>query len=273
MSIKIKDKVALITGGARGIGLSTAKNFLDAEAKIFICDNNEYELKITTDNLQASYGDRIYGILADVSVEEDVQKMVNVALQRFNTIDILVNNAGISGMNYIWDMPAEEWDVVINVNLRGAFLCTREVVKAMLQRSIKGKIINIASINSMIPTTGIAHYCASKGGLLMFTRAAALELGPRGINVNAISPGTTMTPLTEAFLSLPGLKEAFLDRTPMGRFGYPEDIAKVALFLASEYADWITGQIIYVDGGQSLMGLPRYYEGIKEAESLLGSQL
>ena len=98
-----------------------------------------------------------------------------------------------------------------------------------------------------------------------------MELGPKGINVNAISPGSTMTPLTETFLSLPGLKEAFLDRTPMGRFGYPEDIAKVALFLASEYADWVTGQIIYVDGGQSLTGLPRYYEGIKETESLLDS--
>jgi 3-oxoacyl-[acyl-carrier protein] reductase len=271
MNINIKDKVALITGGARGIGLSIAKNFLDAEAKISICDNNENELKVAINNLQDSYGDRIHGILADVSIEEDVKRMVNSALQEYSTIDILVNNAGISGMNYIWDMPVEEWDAVFNVNLRGAFLCTREVVKAMLQRSIKGKIINIASINSMVPTTGIAHYCASKGGLLMFTRAAALELGPKGINVNAISPGSTMTPLTETFLSLPGLKEAFLDRTPMGRFGYPEDIAKVALFLASEYADWITGQIIYVDGGQSLMGLPRYYEGIKEAESLLGS--
>ena len=128
MNIKIKDKVALITGGARGIGLSTAKNFLDAEAKIFICDNNEYELKITTDNLQSSYGDRIHGILADVSIEEDVKRMVNSALQEYSTIDILVNNAGISGMNYIWDMPAEEWDAVFNVNLRGAFVFSRGVL-------------------------------------------------------------------------------------------------------------------------------------------------
>jgi NAD(P)-dependent dehydrogenase (short-subunit alcohol dehydrogenase family) len=140
----------------------------------------------------------------------------------------------------------------------------------MIQRGRGGRIINIASVNSIAPTTGITHYCASKGGLLMFTRTAALELGPRGININAIGPGSTMTPLTEGFFSLPGLAEGFLDRTPLGRFGRPEDIAKVALFLASEYADWITGQIIYVDGGQSLMGLPRYLEGIKEAEGLLG---
>ena len=271
MSITIKDKVALITGGARGIGLSIAKNFLDAEAKIVISDNNEYELKRTTDHLQTSCSGRIYGINADVSVEEDVRRMVVLALERFNTIDILVNNAGISGMNYVWDMPTEEWDAVINVNLRGAFLCTKEVVKVMLQSGTKGKIINIASVNSIIPTTGIAHYCASKGGLLMFTRAAALELGPRGINVNAIGPGSTLTPLTEGFFSLSGLKEGFLDRTPMGRFGHPEDIAKVALFLASDYANWVTGQIIYVDGGQSLQGLPRYYEEIKKAENLLGS--
>jgi 3-oxoacyl-[acyl-carrier protein] reductase len=266
MSIKIKDKVALITGGARGIGLAIAKAFLGAEARVVISDNNEFELERTAKGLETSFDGRISSVPVDVSVEDDVKNMVEFVLKRFNSIDVLVNNAGISGMNYFWEMPVEEWDFVINVNLRGAYLCTKEAVKAMLQRGTKGKIINIASVNSTIPTTGISHYCASKGGLLMFTRAAALELGPHGINVNAIGPGTTMTPLTDWFYNLPGLKEAFLDRTPMGRFGDPEDIAKVALFLASEYADWITGQIIYVDGGQSLMGLPRYYEGFKAAE-------
>ena len=270
MSISIKDKVAVVTGGARGIGLGIAECFLQAGAKTVIGDNNEHELSRALDSLRATHGERVRGIVADVSVEDDVKRMVGLALHEFKAVDILVNNAGISGMNRIWEMPAEEWDAVMSVNLKGAYLCTREASAAMIERGAGGRIINIASINSIAPTTGIAHYCASKGGLWMFTRAVALELGPHGININAIGPGSTTTPLTEGFFSLPGLHEAFLDRTPLGRFGRPEDIAKVALFLASEYADWVTGQIIYADGGQSLMGIPRYYEGIKEAESLLG---
>lgn len=266
MGIKTKDKVALVTGGARGIGLAIARAYLDAEASVIISDNNEFELERTVKELNMSFSDRIASVVGDISVEDDVRHMIDVTLQRFDSIDILVNNAAISGINYFWEMPSEEWDAVINVNLRGTYLCTKEAVIAMLQRGITGKIINIASVNSLMPTTGIAAYCASKGGLLMFTRAAALELGPFGITINAIGPGTTMTPLTEGFYSLPGLKEGFLDRTPMGRFGYPDDIARVALFLASEYADWVTGQIIYVDGGQSLMGLPRYYEGLKAVQ-------
>jgi NAD(P)-dependent dehydrogenase (short-subunit alcohol dehydrogenase family) len=265
MGIIIKDKVALVTGGAQGIGLGIAEAFLDAEANVVIADRNEEGLRRTTDDLQDRFGGKIYGVFADISLEEDVKKMVEETLRKFDKIDILVNNAGFSGMSYFWEMPVQDWDSVINTNLRGAFLCTKEAVRVMLEKGTKGKIINIASIVSAIPTTGIAAYCASKGGLLMFNRAAALELGPRGINVNAIAPGTTTTPLTEGFYNLPGLKEAFLDRTPKGRFGEVEDIAKVALFLASEYADWVTGQVIYVDGGQSLLGIPRYYEGLQQA--------
>jgi NAD(P)-dependent dehydrogenase (short-subunit alcohol dehydrogenase family) len=263
MGISIKDKVALITGGARGIGLGIAGAFLDAGAKVVICDRNEEELVNASESLRTRYGGSAYGVLADVSMEEDVRKIVAETVDRFSRIDILVNNAGISGMNYFWEMPVEDWDAVIDTNLKGTFLCAKEVVNVMLEGGIRGRIINIASVNAMIPTTGITAYCASKGALLMFTRAAALELGPHGINVNAIGPGPVMTPLTDWFYTLPGLKEEFLDRNPKGRFGEPEDVAGVALFLASEYADWLTGQIIYVDGGQTLLGLPRYYEGIQ----------
>lgn len=265
MGIKITDKVALVTGGARGIGLAIARAFLDAEARVAICDRNSDQLKETTGVLQASYQGRAVGFVADISIEDDVRNAVAEALRSFGGIDILVNNAAISGMSYFWEMSAEEWDSVIDTNLKGAFLCMSEVVKDMISKGTRGKIINIASGNATMPTTGISAYCASKGGLLMFTRAAAVELGPMGITVNAIGPGATITPLTEWFYGLPGLKEALLDRTPMGRFGEPEDIANVALFLASDYAGWVTGQIIYVDGGQSLLGLPRYYEGLKQA--------
>jgi len=269
MGIEIKDKVALITGGAQGIGLAIAEEFLNAKAKVAICDINEEGLRQTTDKLRGRFRGRIKGIVADVSREEDVKKMVAETVQEFDVIDILVNNAGFSGLNLFWEMPSEEWDKSFAVNLRGAFLCTGEVVKVMREKGTRGRVINISSINGTVPTTGISAYCASKAGLDMFTQAAAVELGPLGININAIAPGMVMTPLTEMFLGFPGVKEDFLERTPKGRLGEPEDIAKVALFLASEYAEWVTGQTIVVDGGLSLMGVPRYYESVQKA---LGAQ-
>ena len=269
MAIELTDRVALVTGSAQGIGLGIATAFLEAGANVAVSDRNEDGLKRATADLKARFRNQVYGILADVSREEDVKRMVGETVREFGTIDILVNNAGFGGMNYFWEMSLYEWDDVLNTNLRGAFICSKEVVKVMLEKGVKGKIINIASTNSIIPSTGISAYCASKGGLLMFTRVAAQELGPRGINVNAIGPGSTMTPITEGFYNLPGLKEGFLERTPKGRFGEPQDIAKVALFLASEYADWVTGQIIFADGGQSLMALPAYYEGLQKAADRL----
>jgi len=265
MGISLENKTALVTGGARGIGLGIAEAYLEAGARVAVADYNEVWLRKAMTDLGDRFGDRACGINADISLVKGVKRMVAEAVQKLGAVDILVNNAGISGMNYFWEMPVQEWDAVLNTNLRGTFLCTKEVVNVMIKKGIKGRIINIASVNSIMPTTGISHYCASKGGILMFTRVAALELGPKGININAIGPGSTMTPLTEGFYNLPNVKEAFLYRTPGGRFGEAEDIAKVALFLASEYADWVTGQIIYVDGGQSLLGLPRYYEELQEA--------
>jgi NAD(P)-dependent dehydrogenase (short-subunit alcohol dehydrogenase family) len=269
MGIEIKDKVALITGGVQGIGLSIAEEFLNAKAKVAISDINEEGLKGITDKLRAQFGGSVKGIVADISQVEDVRRMVAEAVQEFGAIDILVNNAGFSGLNLFWEMPDEEWDKSFDVNLRGAFLCTREVVKLMLEKGAKGRIINISSINDIVPTTGLSAYCASKAGLHMFTRVAAVELGPLGININAISPGGTLTPGTEMFFGFPGVKEDFLERTPKGRLGEPKDIARVCLFLASDYAEWVTGQTIVVDGGLSLMGLPKYYEIVQEA---LGAQ-
>jgi NAD(P)-dependent dehydrogenase (short-subunit alcohol dehydrogenase family) len=265
VQVKLTERVAIVTGGAQGIGLGIARAFLEAGAKVVLADRNEEGLGATLRELAGRFEGRLHGVVADVAAEEDVKRIVEDTLRTFGAIEILVNNAGFGGMNYFWQMSAEEWDSVIRTNLRGAFLCSKEVATVMLERKVRGRIINIASVNALLPTTGISAYCASKGGLLMFTRAAALELGPHGINVNAIGPGSTLTPLTDWFYNLEGMKEGFLEHTPKGRFGAPEDIAKVALFLASDYAEWITGQIIYADGGQSLVGLPKYLETLKEA--------
>jgi NAD(P)-dependent dehydrogenase (short-subunit alcohol dehydrogenase family) len=265
MGIEIRGKVALITGGAQGIGLAIAEEFLNAKARVALADVNQEVLKETTSQLARRFPARVRAIVADVSQEQDIKKMVKEAVDEFGAIDILVNNAGFSGLNRFWEMPSEEWDKSFAVNLRAAFLCSREVVNVMQQKGIKGRIINISSINSTMPTTGLSAYCASKAGLEMFTRVAAVELGPLGINVNAIAPGVVVTPLTEMFLGFPGVKDSFLERTPRGRLGQPQDVAKVALFLASEYAEWITGQTIVVDGGLSLMGVPKYYEAVQRA--------
>lgn len=259
-------KTVLVTGAAQGIGLGIARAFAAAGARVMMCDRNADTLDAAAQSVgAAATGAAVSAVVADISEPTHVSRMVAETVDRFGAIDVLINNAGFGSMNHFWETTVEEWNAVIGTTLTGTFLCAREVARVMLDKQTRGKIINIASTNSLIPSTGIAPYCAAKGGVLMFTRVAALELAPHGITVNAIGPGTTLTPVTEAFYNLPGLREAFLDRTPMGRFGQPEDIARVALFLASEFADWITGQLILADGGQSLLGLPRYLEGLQSA--------
>lgn len=263
--IEMKGKKILVTGAARGIGLGIAGAFVDAGAEVAMCDRDAGTLKGSVQEIhESSPAAQCFGILADVSRPEQVEAMVGDVAERMGHVDVLINNAGFGGMRRFWEMSLEEWNRILETALTGTFLCSREVVRLMLERKTRGKIINIASTNAQIPSTGISAYCAAKGGVSMFTKAAALELAPHGITMNAIGPGTTLTPGTEGFYQLPGLREAFLDRTPMGRFGEISDIARVVLMLASDYADWITGQLILADGGQSLLGLPRYIEGLEQ---------
>jgi NAD(P)-dependent dehydrogenase (short-subunit alcohol dehydrogenase family) len=264
--IEMAGKRILVTGAARGIGLGIAEAFADAGAAIAICDRDGDGLAQAAGELRKRHpGVECLDRVADVSDPEQVTQLVEAVDQRLGGIDVLINNAGFGGMRRFWEMSLEEWNGVLATTLTGSFLCSREVVRRMLEREIRGTIINIASTNAVIPTTGISAYCAAKGGVAMFTKAAALELAPHGITMNAIGPGTTLTPGTEGFYRLPGLHEAFLERSPMGRFGETSDIAKGAVMLASDYASWITGQLILADGGQSLLGLPRYLEGLEQA--------
>jgi NAD(P)-dependent dehydrogenase (short-subunit alcohol dehydrogenase family) len=204
-------------------------------------------------------------IQVDVQDAQQVDALVEQTVARFGGVDVLVNSAGVGTLSSIVDMLEEEGDWVLGVNLKGTFLCTRAVVRWWLQNGRRGKIINLSSINEAVPLAGESHYCASKGGVMMFTRSAALELAPYGIHVNALSPGMIETPMTEEVSVVPELRAAHRKQVPFGRFGQPEDVAKVAAFLASPWSDWITGASIPVDGGMHLIGEESYIWAIERA--------
>ncbi|MGD9015150.1 MAG: 3-oxoacyl-[acyl-carrier-protein] reductase [Candidatus Omnitrophota bacterium] len=243
--MKLKDKVALITGGAQGIGRQISLTFAREGADIVICDVNLEQAKQAEQEIKAS-GRQSQTEKMDVTDYTNVQNAVNKILDKFKKIDILVNNAGITQDNLILKMSETEWERVIKVNLTGTFNCTKAVSRVMLKQKA-GKIINISSIIGLIGNIGQANYSASKAGIIALTKTTAKELASRNINVNAIAPGFIQTKMTER---LPQeIRSKMLDQIPLRRFGNPEDVAGVCLFLASEEANYITGQTIIVDGG------------------------
>jgi len=245
MTKKFEKKTALITGAARGIGRAIAEKMADEGADVALCDLNCDWL---ADSLKAcsSKGCKATGYAADVSLAADVQKTVDAVLNDFGRIDILVNNAGITRDGFLIRMSEQDWDAVLNVNLKGTFLFTKAVAKAMLkQRS--GAIVNLASIIGLIGNAGQCNYAASKAGVIALTKSTAKELASRNIRVNAVAPGFITTKMTE---SLPeDIRGKMLEAVPLKRFGAPDDVADAVLFLASEAAAYITGQVISVNGG------------------------
>jgi 3-oxoacyl-[acyl-carrier protein] reductase len=241
----LEDKVVIITGGARGIGKEISLTFSREGANVCICDVSEQILEETTRELQ-SLGRQTIGFKTDVTNFPQVAEMVQKVLDKFAKIDILINNAGITRDNILVRMKEEEWDAVLNVNLKGTFNCTKAVSKVMVkQRS--GKIVNIASIIGLMGNAGQSNYAASKGGIISFTKSIAKELASRNINVNAIAPGFIKTDMTAR---LPEeIQQSMLKMIPLNRFGEPSDVANLALFLVSESARYITGHVIQVDGG------------------------
>jgi len=241
----VKDKVVLITGGARGIGKEMAILFAREGGRICICDVNEESIQAAVKEIEST-GAEALGFKVDVTNFSQVEEMAQKALDKFSKIDILINNAGITRDNLLLRMREEDWDAVLNVNLKGTFNCTKAVSKIMIkQRS--GKIINIASIIGIIGNAGQANYAASKGGIISFTKSVAKELASRNINVNAIAPGFIKTDMTAKLSE--ELQDTMMKLIPLARFGEPSDVAKLALFLASDSSDYITGQTIQVDGG------------------------
>ncbi|MCM8784211.1 MAG: 3-oxoacyl-[acyl-carrier-protein] reductase [Candidatus Omnitrophica bacterium] len=241
----LKDKVTIVTGGARGIGKEIALRFAQEGAKLVICDINEEELGRAKAEI-LNFDKCVSTFKVDVSSREDIEKMVGNVLDNSQRIDILINNAGITRDGLILRMDEADWDKVIEVNLKSVFNCTKAVAKVMLKQK-EGRIINISSIIGLIGNAGQANYSASKAGIIGFTKSVAKELASRGITVNAIAPGFIQTEMTDRLPQ--DIKEKMLEKIPLGRFGAPRDIAEVALFLASESASYITGQVIVVDGG------------------------
>jgi len=243
--MKLKNKVALVTGGAQGIGRQICLAFAREGADIAICDVDLEQAERTEQEIKA-LGREAQAEKMDVTDYQGVQNTINKILDKFKKIDILVNNAGITLDNLILKMSETDWERVIKVNLTGTFNCTKAVSRAMLKQKA-GKIINISSIIGLIGNTGQANYSASKAGVIALTKTTAKELGSRNINVNAVAPGFIQTQMTERLPE--DVKMRMLDEIPLRRFGNPEDVASACLFLASEEADYITGQTIIVDGG------------------------
>ncbi len=243
--MKLAGKVALVTGGAQGIGKAVGLLLARNGADIVISDINLEKAEETAKEVQA-LGRKALATKVDVAALGDVEKMVEAILTQFGKVDILVNNAGIARDKLILRMTEEDWDAVLNINLKGTFNCTKAVVRHMSKQK-SGKIVNIASVVGEMGNAGQGNYAASKAGVIGFTKTIAREFAQRGINVNAIAPGYIETPMTDA---LPDkVKEELKRLIPMDRLGKPEDVAEAVLFLVSESANYITGQVLNVNGG------------------------
>jgi len=243
--MNFKDKVVIVTGSARGIGCRIAERYAEQGARVVISDLDQGEV----DKVAARIGEQTIGIKVDVANSEAVTKLFDQTLERFGRVDIVVNNAGITRDSLMIRMAEKDWDMVLDINLKGAFLVTKTAGKIMMkQRS--GRIVNISSIVGLSGNAGQSNYAASKAGLIGLTKSAAKELAPRGITVNAVAPGYILTEMTE---KLPeAAQQEFLSKALVRRAGEPDDIASAVLFLSSEEASYITGQVLAVDGGLSV---------------------
>lgn len=250
-------KSALVTGGAVGIGQAIAFRLAEAGADVMIGDINTESAEQTVSQIKAR-GGNAQAIYANASSPNDAVKMVQATVAAVKHLDILVNNAGIYPIAPVEQVNEELWDKVLDLNLKGTFFCSKAAAEQMIKQGQGGKIINLASIDGIHPSGMTSHYSASKGGIIMLTKAMALELAQNRILVNAIAPGSIITPGTEAVrgglseqMGVPpeAILDNFMPRVPLQRMGHPDDIAKVVLFLSSSASDYITGDVIVADGG------------------------
>jgi 3-oxoacyl-[acyl-carrier protein] reductase len=243
--------VSIVTGGGRGIGQAIARTLGTAGANVAVAYHSSLEgAEATAATIQAS-GSQAMTVQVDVRQATQVESMVATVVDRFGQVNILVNNSGIFTVNPQIELSEADWDAVFDTNLKGLWLCTKAVARQMIAQGNGGSIVNLASINGVHPGYGgTAHYDASKGGVIAYTRSLAVELSPHGIRVNAIGPGLTDAPQLRQ--QAPELVDMVETRTPLQRLGQPEEMAKVVLFLVSPLASWVTGQTVFVDGGYLL---------------------
>ena len=239
-------KTAIITGASRGIGAEIARKMAEAGAKIVVnYSGSQAKAEAVVEEIKSNGGEAI-AVKADVADADAVKAMVEQTMQTFGSVDILVNNAGITRDNLMMRMKDDEWDDVINTNLKGVFICTKAVTRQMMkQRS--GRIVNIASIVGVMGNAGQANYVAAKAGVIGLTKTTARELASRNITANAVAPGFITTDMTDKLGE--DIQKTMLAQIPLGRFGKPEEVAKAALFLASDDASYMTGQTLHLDGG------------------------
>ena len=246
MAKRLADRVALVTGGASGIGREIARCYVDEGARVVLGDRNAALLVETTKELGAAS----VAVEMDVTREADCERAVALAVSRFGALDLAVNSAGLGFAVPLAEQTEAQWDTVVDVCLKGVFLSMKHEALQMMAAGRGGVIVNIASINARQPAEGLSAYCAAKAGVEMLTRCAAMELGPHRVRVVGIGPGLVDTPLTTFQQDRPHVREAFLANIPLGRVGTARDIASAAVFLASDEASWISGDTLFVDGAE-----------------------
>ncbi len=246
----LTDKVAIITGARRGMGKSHAITLAKAGAKVVVADISKEECELVANEIKENKGEAI-AVKCDVTKKEEIDNMVKAALEKWGKVDILVNNAGICQFKPFLEITEEEWDRTIDINLKGYFLCAQTAAKEMVKQK-SGTIVNVASIAMGQVGVGfatLAHYSASKGGIVGMTETMAIELGPYNIRVNAIAPGVIDTPMIDPVKQDPKSMEGILARVPLHRVGEPEEVSNLVLFLASDASSYMTGSTVVIDGG------------------------
>ena len=247
--MRLKDKVALVTGAGSGIGEAIARRFAAEGAHVVVNYRPEGRHAQSAIDLVKDLATESLAVPADVSQRDGVESMVAEAVKKFGRLDVAVNNAGIEKKTAFVDITDDEWNQILNVNLYGAFIVSQVAARQMLKQGPGGKLIFISSVHEDVPFAGFTSYCASKGAIRMMMRNMALELAPGGINVNNIAPGAIATPINDSTLNDPEAYKNAISEIPLGRFGKPEEVANVALFLASDEAGYVTGSTYLVDGG------------------------